>query len=387
MESGSEELENCAEVIHYGKVIAAFEDYRRYALTTNNRRRKDFYRLPTQDQRLITGYLRKLDEVDDRIRRNADVLDEVVFKARDSGLDPSTRIRTQDSEDPPDEALKMETDSESSKFHLVAAPVQDIDKVRSTLRQFFRDWSKLGETERKACYDPILDRLDRFGEDLASSGLLKRDIRVLVPGSGLGRLVWEVSKRGYTAQGNEFSYQMLLASNMVMNHSECIDQWSIYPFIHSFSNFSNAQDLLMEVKIPDVLASEVLEISNFGVSVGDFVEIFNEPDETENWHAVLTCFFLDTAQNIVQYLRTLYKLLKPNGIWINLGPTLWHFEGSADLNDTSIELDVEELKKLCREVGFVIEDGSVSFFLKKKKKEKTYFYFANWIGGNGLLRS
>lgn len=42
--------------------------------------------------------------------------------------------------------------------------------------------------------------------------------RVLVPGSGLSRLLMEVVERGYGGQGNEFSYQMLLVSNYMLNH-------------------------------------------------------------------------------------------------------------------------------------------------------------------------
>lgn len=39
-----------------------------------------------------------------------------------------------------------------------------------------------------------------------------------MPGTGLSRLLMEVVKRGYGGQGNEFSYQMLLVSNYMLNH-------------------------------------------------------------------------------------------------------------------------------------------------------------------------
>ena len=44
------------------------------------------------------------------------------------------------------------------------------------------------------------------------------------------------------------------------------------------------------------------------------------------WDAVLTCFFIDTAQNIVSYIETIARLLREGGVWINLGPLLFHFE-------------------------------------------------------------
>ena len=44
--------------------------------------------------------------------------------------------------------------------------------------------------------------------------------RVLVPGSGLGRLALEICARGYATQGNEFAYFMLIVSNFLLNARE-----------------------------------------------------------------------------------------------------------------------------------------------------------------------
>lgn len=44
-----------------------------------------------------------------------------------------------------------------------------------------------------------------------------QDTKILVPGAGLGRLAFEIARRGYTCQGNEFSLFMLFASNFVLN--------------------------------------------------------------------------------------------------------------------------------------------------------------------------
>ena len=37
------------------------------------------------------------------------------------------------------------------------------------------------------------------------------------------------------------------------------------------------------------------------------------------WDAVLSCFFLDTAPNIIEYLETIFAMLKPGGFLINFG--------------------------------------------------------------------
>jgi carnosine N-methyltransferase len=71
------------------------------------------------------------------------------------------------------------------------------DKVRSTLRSFVRDWSVEGTEEREACYTPILEVLERkYPKSMHGSGRERSEIRVLVPGCGLGRLAMEVAARG-----------------------------------------------------------------------------------------------------------------------------------------------------------------------------------------------
>jgi carnosine N-methyltransferase len=71
--------------------------------------------------------------------------------------------------------------------------------VRSTLRQFVRDWSSDGAAERKTCYDPILEALELEYESVP---VPKRDaIRVLVPGAGLGRLAFEIAARNFSCEG------------------------------------------------------------------------------------------------------------------------------------------------------------------------------------------
>lgn len=40
---------------------------------------------------------------------------------------------------------------------------------------------------------------------------------------------------------------------------------------------------------------------------------------SESWDCVATCFFIDTAHNVIEYVETIWKILKPGGVWINLG--------------------------------------------------------------------
>jgi len=60
----------------------------------------------------------------------------------------------------------------------------EMDKLRSTLRQLHRDWSKEGEDEREKSYRPIVDSLLRHAKQLIEKGEIasKEEFNVLVPG-------------------------------------------------------------------------------------------------------------------------------------------------------------------------------------------------------------
>jgi len=104
-------------------------------------------------------------------------------------------------------------------------------------------------------------------------------INVLVPGSGLGRLAFDIAHEGFSAQGNEFSYYMLLASNFILNKTQRINQFKIYPYIHSFSNIVKSSDVLTEATIPDVNPSEIPRGTDFSMVAGDFIEVYGMEEE------------------------------------------------------------------------------------------------------------
>lgn len=87
--------------------------------------------------------------------------------------------------------------------------------MRSTLKQIIRDWSDEGKSERELCYTPVFEEFQRhYPSHIGSDG---KRVRVLFPGCGLGRIVFDFACYGYGAQGNEFSYHMLFASNYILN--------------------------------------------------------------------------------------------------------------------------------------------------------------------------
>ncbi|KAJ8593712.1 N2227-domain-containing protein [Rhizopogon salebrosus TDB-379] len=374
---------------HFSNVVMTFQQYAQYTLAANNRRRKDIYTLPRGDKELLDslGYRHKLQEVDRAILVNAEFLNLIVANPEIFGHDL----------DPPEDMDGRDKVLEASHGHAHGdvhshshnhprhrhscshgnansnprATIRrqgkykptdfDMDKLRSTLKQFVRDWSEEGKEERETCYTPMKGALLEHFSD-SPSPESRQNIRVLVPGAGLARLAYDIANLGFACQGNEFSHYMLLASYLILNKTDAVGQYTIYPYVHSFSNLPNREAMLRPVKIPDVLPSALPSGSNFSLVAGDFEEIYGteyeegdlEP-QAGQWDAVLTCFFIDTAKNIISYLRIIHRILTPGGVWINMGPLLWHFENNTT-NDPSIELDLEEIKTLARKIGFVISN-------------------------------
>lgn len=296
------------------------------------------------------------DAVDTAIDANADIADLVLAIGLEMyGLDPD------------------------SKEWRGAATPSDMDKVRSTIRQLYRDWTSEGAPEREACYGPILSALNRVFKDLTPAQ--RSHIKVLVPGAGLGRLAFEICRAGYAIEGNEISYHQLLVSNWVLNYTRGANAHVFFPWALNFSNHTKRSHQLQELHIPDVWPAEALDASSkenesevhayqrMAMSSGDFCVLYKEPRYTEHFDAVTTCFFIDTAPNLVAYIESVRNCLKTGGVWVNLGPLLWHFESGPPAQKKSdgpevenqgiaeagsFELADEEVIKLVEHFGFEI---------------------------------
>ena len=84
---------------------------------------------------------------------------------------------------------------------------------------------------------------------------------------------------------------------------------------------------------------------------GDFSEIYSRPEQHGAWNVIVSCFFIDTAHNVLEYLEIMSKCLVINGYIINLGPLLYHFE---DQSDPSIELTYNEIMNILPIFGFKV---------------------------------
>ncbi|PAA65187.1 hypothetical protein BOX15_Mlig014030g1, partial [Macrostomum lignano] len=322
---------------HFRKILAAFRHYRRYGLQQVTDKLAQYNGLPERHKRLMggnSGVPEHLARVRASIEHNAEMINLFIADANsifdgDSPLSPCAGSEG----------------SSSVQHQQLQVTSNDMDKVRSTIKQFARDWSLDGANERALCYEPMLREIDRLFP--AENCPDRSEVRVLVPGAGLGRLAWEVARLGFSCQGNEWSLYMLFCSYFVINRCSEPNCFTLYPWVHQFCNNWSWADQLRPITFPDVSPADLPKSGSFSMAAGDFLEIYTEP---EAWDCVATVFFIDTAHNIAAYVETIGRILKPGGYWINLGPLLYHF---ADVpGEASIELDYATLRQLVLGSGF-----------------------------------
>lgn len=149
---------------------AAYRQYETVANTETSRMQTSFGKLTSEQQGIATSvkYGNKLDRLDEATRINAGVTGGIADLAvRELGSNAS----------------ELETREGGSLF-----------RTRETLLHFVRDWSEEGADERNVIFEPILRVLNEVNEGT------RGNMKVLVPGSGLARLAWEISQLGEPLQ-------------------------------------------------------------------------------------------------------------------------------------------------------------------------------------------
>lgn len=219
------------------------------------------------------------------------------------------------------------------------AKPNDISKAHSTIRQFYRDWTHEGfKLEVEPLLNTVLSDLQSF---LSPTQPDTPCPSLLLPGAGLGRLLFELCLRGYHTTGNEISYHQLLGSNFILNSTQYADQYPIYPFANTFTNVTSRTNQLQRHTVPDLHPAHALNsrlesghpVGEMNMTAGDFVLSYSTPESQSTFDGVVSVFFIDTAPNLIRYIETVRNCLRDGGIWTNIGPLLWHFDDRVQGRD------------------------------------------------------
>jgi hypothetical protein len=170
--------ETIKEAEHFVDVIQHFLYYGIHTNKRLDRIQRDWARIDPNLKALVPGLEEKWSECRKAISKNQEFIRKIV-SCKENFMDPSVNY----------EIIQKKR-----------APISEerMSKVRSTLRSCLRDWSKEGQAERDSCFGLITKELESYYPTVES----RAGVRVLVPGSGLSRLTWDIAKMGFDSQGN-----------------------------------------------------------------------------------------------------------------------------------------------------------------------------------------
>ncbi|KAL9531521.1 Carnosine N-Methyltransferase [Sphaerulina musiva] len=227
----------------------------------------------------------------------------------------------------------------------------DLEDASMALYHLMRDWSAQGEKERQAVFPPVLEGLEkhfggrrrrrrRSGEEKEEK---EEEKKVLVPGSGTGRLASDIADLGFNVTANDMDYCSILAYHLLTNHTSALHEHTLQPFVTRWPHQANAFARYSSLTVPDHWPNKSVKLVE-----GDFLEMFPQDGEFD---AVVTLFFIDMADNVIDFVSNIHRLLKPGGLWINLGPLKW---GSY----AELQLSAEEVVQLAELLGFDVDHSS-----------------------------
>ena len=200
-----------------------------------------------------------------------------------------------------------------------------------------RDWTAERKKERENNYIPIINMVQKF---------VKPGSNILIPGAAMLRLGYELAKLGYNIDANDYYFFNVIFCDYFFNYSKK-NQFCFQPLIRSFSNYLSEDAVFKKFSFPD----EDINLDGKGkmkMLCGDFTKLYN--DVKNYYDCIITCFFIDTAKNIFEYIEVIERVLKKGGIWINFGPLSYHWVGYQNI--PTIELPYDILKDVIQNYGF-----------------------------------
>lgn len=317
------------DLVRISRAWRAFMAYRGLSLQVFDSQALSFENLAETNQALIPTVPIRLSHAAEAIEHNADVVERVAALAGIS--DPFQ----------PD-ALPPE-DLEQT--------VADFPDVVDGLIGIARDWSAQSEKDRSLAYDPVIRAVEQAAEDAVSANAIenRESFTILVPGASLGRLAWELAKRGFAVQGVESSYLQLFLCNYILNGAATPENpLHLYPFAHHTGMVPSVNEQCKEVEFPDVNPRQ-LRNTNFSMVAGQFLELY---DDDKRWDCVATCFCVENSHSVVSFIRRIAKILKVGGVWINHGSLDFRYDDSA--TEPSVEITAEEFELVIERAGMRI---------------------------------
>ena len=226
-------------------------------------------------------------------------------------------------------------------FVVLAGPNRDVvnpSRIRAIPLMFARHWSN-DSIERDQVYPALISALSECTGE------------VLVPGSGAGRLLYEIAKSGHEVVGVEHDPLALLVFASVLAGKSV----EVVPNVLETCNRVHACDNEGRLICPEIEIDHSIlgKISLYG---NDFWKL---KFVNSRFSSVVTCFFIDSVSaTLVELVGEISRLLKTGGIWVNCGPLGFHYNGEP-MTGRKETFSLEQLRIALTDGGFEIVNESI----------------------------
>ena len=226
------------------------------------------------------------------------------------------------------------------------------------MKCLMRDWTVESKPERDNNYGMVLNEVKKY-YNFEDKNFLekKKKNKALVPGTGCCRLAFELAKRGFEVEVNDFGFIYILCDDFLFNYSHK-NEFQFCPSIHSFSNSYTESSVFKKFSFPDVDIREELIKSGAKPIIftkGDF--LLKYKNIQDKYDLITTLFFIDVSKNIIELVEIMHDLLKKGGVWINLGCLDYYHSP----NHASIDLTWDELRQVIINYDFEIKNEVTGF--------------------------
>lgn len=325
--------------------IKSLQSYEIHSKNSNDRRKKLFRKMSWRQQKLCedVGYISKLNKIDKSIIDNQIFLNKIS-----SNIIEKYDLSYQD--------LKIGLGGNGNNVSSTNY------RVIETIGHFLRDWSDQGDIEIKPILKYINDQLDLIIPNERD----RLETCILIPGSGLGKVAHELSKDNKWGSVNAIEYSGLMHicnefiySGHNNNNNNDNNKNELYPYIHSCSNFTNTESQFRKFQVQKINEKpKSLNLINQDFRYFKIPSLTNDngiKDVKYKNIVVISVFFIDTAENLIDYFDTINELTNKGnmGYWINIGPLKY---GSA----AQVELNFEEINQIRNKMGWKDIDQTVS---------------------------
>ena len=240
-------------------------------------------------------------------------------------------------------------------------PGSSYSSAEMLLAHIARDWSVHGAVPRARTHRPIHRALASLRR------ARRRPLRVFVPGAGLCRLAFEIARRGDRVEANDASAMMVIAARALIGARSGGDRrhWRLFPRAACAGGLVPRETCTHAATVPDLTEAEsswrrrparherstcsasASAAGRLTLHVGSWCDDVYGARSNASFDAVATSYFLDALPDPAAAIRTVRRLLRPGGVWLNVGPLLWHHPKAGMLR-----MPLDELSALLKLHGF-----------------------------------